>query len=464
MSVALPRPGGDLVLRAPARLSSQPLSGSGTAMQTLAGSVSAFFALEYFDRRRGVASYVLRVVNRTTAALVCRTWVVSRSGDTLLAYPVLFEVEPLSTSCTRVPVWPADFPSFERAIAEVAGDGVHCIVEAPAPVVAPSYRRFAAGGALFGSFVLAAALFGAWRAAVPRIAAFVTPPEALAGTTVQAQYDVTGAGRLSYAVTAPDGKAVAAGQLGDRSGAIPIAVPAADTPGAYAVRMELAGPLGTASETRILNAIPQRSRSGAQIQAVSVKPAAARPGETVSVAYAAAGDAGYVRLLGTDGTVWAQQPLAHNGQAKFVIPAVPSLHEMRVVVRVTQGHTSAQTMAGLAIIGDDAPVNAPIAGDDNPSSPAQTIGDTNGTFELVARSVKGGTPIRIRILSPRNGMRISLNDPQSHEVAAVDVGAESDVVTLPAPHVTVPTRYTVVANFTDGFGQESIVEPVTIQP
>jgi hypothetical protein len=464
MSTALARTASDLALRAPGGLSSFPLAGTGTAMQTLAGSVSAFFALENFDRRRGVATYVLRVVNRTNAVLVCRTWVVSRAGDTLLAYPVLFEVEPVSTGVTRVPVWPADFPSFERAIAEVAGDGVHCIVEAPAPPRVPPQRRYAAGGAVLAGFLALAVAAGGWFAAAPRIGAFAVPPEALAGTTVQAEYGVSGSGHLRYAVTAPDGKMLQAGDLGERSGSIPIAIPAVDAPGAYAVRMQLAGPLGTASETRILTAIPQRGRSIAQIQAVSVKPAAAKPGETISVAYAAAGDGGYVRLLGTDGTVWAQRPFSHSGQAKFVVPSVPNLHEMRVIVHVTQGRSSAQTMAGLAVLGDDAPLDAPIAGDDNPSSSASTIGDANGTFQVVGRSVEGGTPIRVRILSPRNGMRITLTDPQSREIASADVGAESDVVTLPAPHVTVPTRYTVVANFTDGFGQESIVQPITIQP
>ena len=464
MSVALARTASELALHTPGRLDSFPLAGTGTAMQTLAGSVSAFFALENFDRRRGVATYVLRVVNRTSALLVCRTWVVSGAGDTLLAYPVLFEVEPLSTGVTRVPVWPADFPSFERAIAEVAGDGVHCIVEAPAPPRVAPQRRYAAGGAVLAGFLALALVFGAWHAAAPRIGAFVIPPEALAGTTVQAEYGVSGSGRLSYAVTAPDGKTVQAGGLSDRSGSIPIAVPSVDMPGAYAIRMQLAGPLGTTSETRILTAIPQRGRSIAQIQAVSVKPAAAKPGETISVAYAAAGDGGYVRLLGTDGTVWAQHPFSHSGQAKFVVPSVSNLREMRVVLHVTQGRSSAQTMAGVAVLDDDTAIDAPIAGDDNPSSPANTIGDANGTFQVVARSIKGGTPIRIRILSPRNGMRIALTDPQSREVASADVGAESDVITLPAPHVTVPTRYTVVANFTDGFGQESIVQPITIQP
>ena len=61
-------------------------------------------------------------------------------------------------------------------------------------------------------------------------------------------------------------------------------------------------------------------------------------------------------------------------------------------------------------------------------------------------------------------MRVSLTDGGSHPVAIVDAGRDSEIVTLVAPHVSVTTRYTVVANFTDGFGQESVVAPVTIVP
>jgi hypothetical protein len=35
---------------------------------------------------------------------------------------------------------------------------------------------------------------------------------------------------------------------------------------------------------------------------------------------------------------------------------------------------------------------------------------------------------------------------------------------LKAPAVTVAARYTVVASFTDGFGQETIVQPIMIRP
>ena len=75
----------------------------------------------------------------------------------------------------------------------------------------------------------------------------------------------------------------------------------------------------------------------------------------------------------------------------------------------------------------------------------------------------GGT-IQVRILSPRNGMRIALTDGQSREVAGTNVGADVETVTLKAPAVTEAARYTVVASFTDGFGQETIVQPIMVRP
>jgi len=121
-------------------------------------------------------------------------------------------------------------------------------------------------------------------------------------------------------------------------------------------------------------------------------------------------------------------------------------------------------MAGIAVAAPTARIDAgtQIAGDDETGAGASA--NENGTFEVLTPTVKSGGTIRVRIISPRNGMRISLTDAQSHEVAGLNVGAEADVVTLNAPAVTVPTRYTLVASFTDGFGQESVVQPVTITP
>jgi hypothetical protein len=439
---------------------------AGTALQTAAGSVSAFFALESFDRRRGVATYALRVINRTKSALICRTWIISASGEAVLAYPALFEVEPFSTSATSVPVWPRDFPSFDRAIAEVVGNGVHCIVEAAAPPPRNHRTRTLIAVASLAAGLVALASAAALRGAVPRIAAFAVAPDALAGTTVEAQYSASGAGRLAYLVTAPNGLRIAGGPLADHSGSIFIPIPASTQAGAYAVRLAMDGPLGSASDTRIVNAVLSAANA-AQIGDISVHPMVAKPGQTVEVSYAAVGDGGYVRLVGTDGTIWAQKPFSGSGQTQLVIPPVADGREMHVLLHVTKGSSTAQSAAGILIGDATKPASSgppQIAGDDDPYLAAATSSDANGTFEVRTRTVRSGEPISIRILSPRNGMRVALNDAQSHEVVGTNVGADADAVTLRAPSVSLATRYTVVASFTDGFGQESIVQPVTILP
>ncbi len=415
-------------------------------------------------------------MNRTKSALLCRIWVVSQSEAPVLASPLPIEVPALSTSSTRIPIWPRDFTSFDRAVLEVVGEGVHCIAEAAAPVTQRPQRGYAfvaAACLVVGS--LAFGLAGALGGALPRIAAFAVPPETLVGTTVQAEYHTSGAGRLSYSVTALDGRQLQGGTLADRSGAIPVAIPDSNEPGAYTLQLVLDGPLGIAAQTRVLNAVVPLLRGGAQISDIAVKPIVATPGQTINVAYAAAGDSGYVRLLGTDGTVWGQKPYSRDGETQFVIPAVPNLREMRVLLHVTKGRSAAQSMAGLVVASSQITESATrpseppnsgslVAGDDNPDAVAPAEADENGTFQVLTPTVKSGATIRVRILSPRNGMQLALNDMQSHQISAINVGDDADVVTLKAPVVSVATRYTVVASFVDGFGQESIVQPITVAP
>jgi hypothetical protein len=442
-----------LALRSPTRQHSPVVAGHGTAVQTLEGCVSAFFALEHYDQRDGVATYALRVINRTRSALLCRTWIISQTGDALLAHPVLVEVGPLATSTTSVPFQLGGLADFDRAIAEIAGDGVHCIVEAPAPP--RSKRTRVLGTVALASTVAGAVALGSamlLRGAVPQIAAFAVPPEAVAGTTIRAQYDALGAGSLSYSVDAPDGRELQGGKLVDRSGSIPIRIPKSRDIAAYTLQMTMNGALGTATSTRVLTALGPHARRRACIDGIWVSPGVAEPGQKVDVAYSATGDRGYVRLLGTDGTIWRQLPFSRDGRAQFVIPPVASLHEMRVLLHVARGPTVAQSMAGLAV--------ATAA----PSAPPAAPPDQNGVFQVIESTVHSGGPIDLRILAPHSGMSIALMDLQSHEVARADVGLHDDVVTLRAPTVAVATPYTLVASFSDGYGQESVIAPITILP
>jgi hypothetical protein len=404
----------------------------------------------------------LRVVNESSSALICRIWIVTKNAGSMLAHPVSFEIAAFSTIATQVPVRSRDFDSFQHALAEVAGENVHCIVES-APLPAMPRRGVGFTVAAYSAaalLALTAAFTGvtALRSAMPHIAAFAVPPMALSGSTIQAEYEASGAGRLAYRVTAPDGHLLQGGTLSARAGAIPVAIPASSDSGAYTMQMTMQGPLGDVKEVRVLNAVASKPSAGAHIGSVQVTPVVAKPGQPIDVAYAASGDSGYIRLTSTDGTIWAQKPFSSAGAASFIVPAVAHTDEMRVVLHVTKGRSTAESSAGFVVAGAPAARAIPSAGDDD----ASTSG-ANGTFAVMTPNVPSGGTVRLNILSPRDHMHLALVDG-STEVRSVDVGSNAGIVTLTAPAVKVPTKYTVVADFTDGFGQESIVEPVTVHP
>jgi hypothetical protein len=418
-----------------------------------------------------VAMYSLRVFNDSSSLLVCRVGVVSEDGDAALAYPIPLQVEPFSVKSTEVPVWLHDFGSIEHAIVEVAGDDVRCVVQAAAPATPPKKRRFseltlAAASVTVGLLILALAATGL---SIPRIAAFAVPPMALAGTTIQAEYAASGSGTLSYAVTAPDGHRLAGGVLSDRTGSVPIPLPASHDSAAYTVELTMRGLLGNATALRVLNSTPRivaNTGSAAYISDITVNPVVAKPGQAVEVAYAASGTNGYLRLLGADGTIWAQAPFSRKGSTQFTVPDLPGQRELRVLLHVTRAGSSAESSAGLIVAPakpDTKPQNAPgVVGDNQMDSATDDY--ANGTFQVASPTVPSGGTIHVQIISPRNGMRLSLTDTQSNEITGINVGTDQQAVTLRAPRVSVATRYTVVANFTDGFGQESIVQPVTVMP
>ncbi|HEU5480841.1 MAG TPA: hypothetical protein VFU90_13435, partial [Candidatus Tumulicola sp.] len=322
--------------------------------------------MESYDRKHRFAIYTLRVSNHLKTPLFCRIWVISHDGAAQSAHQTIIEIAPLSERSTDVPIWMDDCNSFERALAEIVGEGVECIVEAAAPqtetvaalpAAAEIARdgRFAIAGVALAAIVVAAVVFSM---AVPRIAAFAAPPMALNGTTVRAEYSASGAGKIAYAVLAPDGHTVQSGPLKDYEGAIPIAIPPSSVNGAFTLQLTMRGPLGSAKEIRVLNTVP-RANDAAQISDISVDPPVAKPGQTVTVTYAAAGTDGYVRLLGTDGTIWGQQPFLRSGKASFVVPALNDSREMHVLLHVTKGQSVAQSTAGLVVAGAPAPAPRP---------------------------------------------------------------------------------------------------------
>jgi hypothetical protein len=451
--------------------------GSRTAVQTATGTVAAAFVLEHYDKRLKLAAYSLRIMNSSHCVVVCRIWALDDGGYATLAYPLAIEVEPFSVKAADIAIYPNDYPSFGRAVAEVVGEGIHCAVEAAAPV----YRKKHGIYPLLAAAGFATALLTASASAIflslPRISGFAAPPTATTGTTVDAEYTASGFGRLTYVVEAPDGTHTQEGVLADHTGSITIPIAASQQPGAYTLRLNMQGLFGTDRDVRVVNAVPPKvvSRSGARIMDISVNPAVAAPGQTVNVAYSAAGTDGYARLVGMDGTVWSQRPFSRSGATELVVPMIPTSREMRVVLHVTKGRSTAESSAGLLVnVGTQNTTTASqtsqsSADTTQADSTVQASGETNdpnanGTFSLSSNTVKSGGSIHVQIISPRNGMRISLMDTQSREISGVNVGSDAQSATLQAPNVNITTRYIVEVSFVDGFGQESIVEPVTVTP
>src|ERR1700719_2851017 len=126
------------------REESLALNGSSAAIQTASGSVAAIFVFDGHDRHLNVATYTLQITNASHVALICRIWAIACNGEAQLAYPWTTKIEPCSIKSTSIAVRMDAFDSFERAIAEIVGDGVRCTVEAPAPVLRSAKRLYRA--------------------------------------------------------------------------------------------------------------------------------------------------------------------------------------------------------------------------------------------------------------------------------------------------------------------------------
>ena len=318
-----------------------------------------------------------------------------------MAYPVPFEVGPLSTSETRVPVWPGDFASFDGAVAEIVGEGVRCIVEAPAPAVrkaASSYALVAAASLLFGLLAIAAA--AALGGLLPRISAFAVPPMALAGTTVRAEYGASGLGKLSYTVAAPDGRSMQGGALAEQLWIDP------DCPsgGEGSGRVHAAHGDARAAGQRRCDAGSQRDHP-----ALGNQPRQGCPNR-VDLGLPDHREAGpddrcflccYGARVATcdcsalDGAIWGQQPFSRRGETQFVVPYFSGVREMRVLVHVARGQTSAQSTAGLLVAdlaSRPASGDTQVVGDDEPGSGSIANGSANGTFAVLTPRVRSGNP------------------------------------------------------------------------
>ena len=439
------------------------LAGGGAlgAARTAAGDIVATFVLVRYNKRRHIATYAFRVFNFSTSEVVCVVYGLTNYGTPALAFPRPIRLRPNAKRETEISFAVHGFGSFERVVAEVRSENALFTVEAPALPQPKSVIPFMLLG-LSTTLALACAMLLGFQRLPPRIVGFSLPPSALAGSTVDGEYATGGVGQLSYSVDDPNGKRLADGVLADGAGTVRFALPQTSDPAAYTVRLLITGPFGTISEARVVNAIlPPKPKivvsSGAQISNIEVTPVVAHPGDLVHVKYAATASDGYVRLLDSQGTIWSQFPSSKDGNTWMRVPLFDRDRELRVLLHVRRGKSVAQSSAGLIVLASKDAIT------DDPAS-SKDSGAENGIFSIASTRVRSGGALRVRVLTPRDGLRIALTDTASNEINGIEVGLDQDQVYLRAPNVQVAGRYVVVASFRDGFGQESVVAPIVVTP
>lgn len=429
------------------------------ALRTPAGSIAALFTLLSYDRKARIAVYTLRLLNGSVNEVACVVFGLTHDGTPALVHPEPIHVAPNSKLDTEISVRVEGFGSFERVLAEVrSASGIFRIEAPPYPKFQSKVPKIIAA-ATSGVALLVAGAFG-FMASVPRVSGFSLPPKAMVGTTVEAEYSASGIGRVAYSVEDPDGKAIAGGPLQYRTGTVRFAIPASHDGAAYTMRLSMIGPLGRNAETRVVNAIPlpkPRLLSGANIASIEIDPIVAHPGDLVHVMYASNGDEGFLRMLDQHGTIWAQIPSSKSGNSWMRVPLFDRDREMRVSLNIKRGPSSAQSSAGMIVIASKGAIGEDLAA-------KKDTGAENAIFKIAKTNVKSGGTVKIKVLTPRPGLRIALADTQSHEIDGMNVGFDQPWVYLRAPDVQLAQRYVIVASFTDGFGQESVVAPLIVAP
>ena len=431
--------------------------GSQSQVAVATGKVAAFLAYAGYDRKTGVASYALRVLNDSASPVSAQLWCVMRDGTQRSASPLTFKVAPYAMRDDLIPVRLDITGRFERAVVEVVSDDTYFTVEAssPPPLRVP-WMRWSAAALLP---VVAAGTIGAMS---PRVAPLNAPEKAYAGTSIAVPYEASGYGSVEYSLTARDGVQLAAGLADGRGGVLKFVLPAQSGGSPYTVHVRMRSPFASAEQSATVAAVavaakPARATAEqpALIDELRVAPEPVRAGQSLRVEYAAHATDGEVALVDASGATWSVAAFSPAGVSLLQVPAAAAGRTMRVVLRVQRGKSQAQSSVDAMVLASDR-VQQPKA----PAAPAKH--DAAPAMSLSSTVAAAGETIDVHLSGMHGDVSVTVTDATGATVAQGD-GSEGTVA-IAAPMVRSVTSYFVVASFTDGFGQQSIVKRLVVTP
>ncbi len=426
--------------------------GTRNAVVLPSGSVASDIELVFYDERKRLARYELRIANESTSVLNCHAYAVRAGRDGSPVACASVAVLPFSGVAVTFDLPLPFLGNYERITIEMHGDGIDLSSDTIPP--GRDYRVLIRRAALlvfagFSSIVLA--LSGL---AQPRIVAVSAPSAALGGSAVTIGYEVRGLGDVQYQVTAPDGATLASGILHEQTGSLPLHLPAVATTRSYALALSKHTLLGADERTVYVKAMAtpsphlfMRVIHPAAITALGLDHSTVVAGNRITVRYGYLAKSGLLRLLDAQDTVWAATPLAPGGVAQFMAPTVPHPQVMRVALHVEKDDTSADSVVGVTIV---------------PATPAPVAFRAlrGAPLQIIAQTLRPGMVIPLRVTKAVADLHLAFQDP--HGLVIESFNVDGDQATLHIPHDAQAGSYTLVISFADRNGQETVVVPIRI--
>jgi hypothetical protein len=353
---------------------------------------------------------------------------------------------------------------YDRAIVEVFSEETRFTVDAPPP---PPQKRNVYKWIAAGLVPVLAA--GGILAATPRVLAVAAPAKAVAGSTIRVPFQVSGSGSVEYDFSTRDGVQIAAG-LAQRSDVLRLPIPANGAGAPYTLHVRMRNAFLASEREATIAAVgapppvrprPKRAAPDAAtlISDLSVAPSPVHAGALLSVRYATSAKSGDVWLLGLDGRTWARAPLSSSGTTQIAVPQAAGGRDMRIVLHAQRESAHAETSVGVTVLpstqlaegGKPAPTGAPAKA----AAPAMT---------LDSQVVSPGDNVVVRVSGARGDVKITLMSAGGTTIEQGSVSDSDGAISISAPAVTTVTNFYVVATYTQGVSEQSIVKRLVVTP
>jgi hypothetical protein len=413
------------------------------------------------------AHYELRITNGTPGVLAARASAV-RLDEARPVAAIAIEIEPHAAIRTGFSLDAS--LAYERVTAEVHGEGIHLVVDAPPPRGGrprrgwvPPVIALGAAGLLAGAVLI---LFGAERPRVVDAALLANPDGRLV-----ASWATSGSGTRTYELRNAAGAVVTQGPLPAPSGTLDLG-----RGDGGSLRVAVANAFGRdVRDAAFARATPPPPITIVRtpppgITAITVDPP--QPDAPLTVHYAARARDLRLTIVDRNGkTYFETTTQSGNGVVRIPAPPPGPNAPYQLIARAEGGPSGEQTRITIASAIPPSPSPGPSAsaaalaqqqgGGPTPGSGVQII-DAGGaeTFTISPDPVRAGQSFSVEIPFA-NAARVELvRDRDGLELAWVDLRAGDRRVMLTAPMRDGP--FTVRVTIQRGVGTETLVHPLHV--